>query len=94
MNLMKIFCPKCKWKPRRHDLWACHPGCGHIWHTFDTRGQCPACRKQWRDTACLACSRWSKHEDWYHDDNPDETLRFVELVSAPVEEEVTANATS
>lgn len=38
----------------------------HVWNTFDTRGVCPNCDKQWKDTQCLECHRWSPHEDWYH----------------------------
>ncbi len=62
---MKIHCPKCRWEPRPGDRWAC--SCGHEWNTFDTGGRCPACGKTWHDTMCLACARWSKHVDWYHD---------------------------
>jgi len=40
-------------------------GCGHVWNTFDTRGLCPGCSHQWKHTACLSCTRWSLHEDWY-----------------------------
>lgn len=59
----KIRCPKCAWQPRAFDRWECD--CGFLWNTFDTRGRCPACAHQWRDTACLACGEWSPHEDWY-----------------------------
>jgi hypothetical protein len=59
----QIRCPKCAWRPRAHDQWACD--CGFVWNTFDTRGQCPACAHQWHDTACLSCHQWSPHEDWY-----------------------------
>ncbi|MEJ7604445.1 MAG: hypothetical protein WKG01_41705 [Kofleriaceae bacterium] len=59
----KIRCPRCLWQPGRHDLWAC--ACGHTWHTFDTRGICPACDAAWRDTQCLRCQAWSRHDDWY-----------------------------
>ncbi len=62
---MKIACPKCTWEPTASDRWAC--SCGHVWNTFDTGGQCPKCRHVWRETVCLACKRWSKHHDWYHD---------------------------
>lgn len=58
-----IRCPKCGWRPARQDRWQC--ACLHVWNTFDTRGRCPACGKQWKDTQCLRCHRWSAHEEWY-----------------------------
>lgn len=61
----RIRCPRCAWEPRHHDRWSCHPGCGTSWNTFDTRGRCPGCGRQWLETACLACHRWSPHLDWY-----------------------------
>ena len=69
---MKIACPKCTLEPTASDEWACQ--CGHVWNTFDTGGQCPACRYVWRETACLACARWSPHHDWYHDLPPVDAL--------------------
>ncbi|APR82309.1 Hypothetical protein A7982_07658 [Minicystis rosea] len=59
----KIRCPRCRYPPRASDRWGCD--CGHVWNTFDTRGKCPACKRQWHDTQCLACHKWSRHEDWY-----------------------------
>ncbi len=64
----KIHCPRCEWAPGPHDEWACTPGCGTIWNTFETRARCPGCRKQWTVTVCLACLVGSAHEDWYHDE--------------------------
>jgi hypothetical protein len=64
----RIRCPKCRWSPTKHDRWAC--SCGHVWNTFDTAGRCPRCDKQWRDTQCMKCIRWSPHEDWYEQDAP------------------------
>jgi len=70
----KIRCPLCGWRPRKKDLWSCGPnespegflkGCFTSWNTFLTHGQCPGCLHQWKWTCCLACSRWSLHEDWY-----------------------------
>jgi hypothetical protein len=61
----KIRCPKCAWEPTKSDRWCCEPGCGHLWNTFETRGQCPSCNKQWAETACLRCLQWSRHDDWY-----------------------------
>ena len=62
---MDIACPKCEWKPSASSRWAC--SCGHSWNTFDTAGRCPACRHVWRETQCLACTRFSPHADWYRD---------------------------
>ncbi|WP_437592371.1 hypothetical protein [Sorangium sp. So ce1000] len=59
----KIRCPKCTWAPRAEDRWFCN--CSYSWNTFDTRGRCPACHYQWTVTACLSCSEWSPHKDWY-----------------------------
>jgi hypothetical protein len=59
----RIRCPRCKWQPRKHDLWQCT--CLHLWNTFDTRALCPACGRQWLDTACLRCHQWSPHDAWY-----------------------------
>lgn len=61
----RIRCPRCAWQPRRRDRWICVPECGTSWNTFDTRGRCPGCGRQWLETACLACGRWSPHLDWY-----------------------------
>ena len=68
---MKIYCPLCEYVPRASDRWMCEPGCGTIWNTFETRARCPGCQKRWRHTCCPACARWSRHEDWYHDEVPD-----------------------
>ena len=59
----RIRCPKCLWVPKKSDLWACT--CGTTWHTFDTGGVCPGCMKQWSDTQCLLCQKWSAHSEWY-----------------------------
>lgn len=61
----RIRCPKCAWQPRSESRWMCL--CGHSWNTFDTQGRCPGCGYQWHDTACLRCTQWSKHRDWYDD---------------------------
>lgn len=81
----RIWCPKCNWTPRPSDLWTCEPGCGHDWHTFDTRGQCPKCLKQWKQTVCFRCVQWSAHERWYHDDGSDQRLNAL-LEEVGVEE--------
>ena len=61
----KIRCPKCAWKPGKHDRWLCL--CGHVWNTFDTRGLCPGCDAKWKQTQCLKCQQMSLHEAWYDD---------------------------
>ena len=86
--MARIFCPRCHWKPRPHHRWICEPSCRHTWNTFDTRGQCPRCLKQWTETQCLTsssgCGQFSPHEDWYHDeDGADERLRG--LIESEVE---------
>lgn len=62
----RIRCPPCGWVPRKGNLWSCT--CGHAWNTFDTGGICPGCLRQWMETQCLSCSRWSPHSAWYHED--------------------------
>lgn len=59
----RIRCPLCGWTPRSTDRWGCICGC--MWNTFETHGRCPDCGQQWLKTQCLACGRWSPHEDWY-----------------------------
>jgi hypothetical protein len=76
----RIRCPQCDWQPGRSSRWSCldhrgYPeyfsaGCGMSWNTFDTRGRCPGCSYQWRWTICLACARWSRHQDWYKEGEP------------------------
>lgn len=75
---MYIACPKCDWRPGAGDQWGC--ACGHVWNTFRTHGVCPACGKAWKMTQCLACHKWSDHEDWYHDD---EGLTVEEYIADP-----------
>jgi hypothetical protein len=60
-----IRCPNCKWKPSKHDMWGCAPGCGYYWNTFETRGECPSCGKRWAKTQCTRCGTWSDHDAWY-----------------------------
>ena len=64
-DFLKIRCPHCQWRPEKKDRWMCAPGCLHCWNTFETAGICPACAKQWTATACLRCTAWSLHDDWY-----------------------------
>ena len=63
----RIRCPRCQWQPSKADRWACECGCS--WNTFDTRGLCPECGKQWLVTQCLSCQEFSLHEDWYADES-------------------------
>jgi hypothetical protein len=62
----RIRCPQCLWRPAKDDRWYCD--CGHAWNTFETRGRCPNCQKQWTHTECLRCTGWSLHEAWYEQD--------------------------
>lgn len=70
-NRPRVRCPACAWEPAAHDTWCCSPGCGHVWNTFTTYGCCPGCTKQWTHTACLRCSAWSPHDEWYETDDGD-----------------------
>jgi hypothetical protein len=64
----RIRCPRCKWHPHKNSSWYCGPGCWHSWNTFDTGGVCPKCKRQWTETECKSCKRWSPHVDWYVSD--------------------------
>jgi hypothetical protein len=72
-DFSRIRCPLCRWQPAPSDRWCCggeeppemFAGCGTVWNTFETHGRCPGCDHQWRSTSCLACHRWSPHEEWY-----------------------------
>ena len=67
-----IRCPACRWQPAKGDRWCCGPGgCLHVWNTFDTRGRCPNCGKQWQSTLCLNCATWSPHDEWYEESGED-----------------------
>ena len=63
----RIRCPHCGWEPGRHDRWSCV--CLHVWNTFDTGGVCPGCGHAWTETQCLRCQAWSRHMDWYVDED-------------------------
>lgn len=68
MAEVKIACPKCNWEPTPADMWNCT--CGHVWHIFDTAGNCPNCGKHWEETPCLGpevggCTQSSPHLEWY-----------------------------
>ena len=64
-DISGIRCPACKWRPSRTDTWACNPGCGEVWNTFATRGECPGCQRRWVNTQCTRCGVWSEHDAWY-----------------------------
>jgi hypothetical protein len=61
----QILCPRCEYRPRAEDRWACVPSCGTSWHTFWTAGICPGCAVKWPVTQCPACQQVSPHRDWY-----------------------------
>jgi hypothetical protein len=84
--MTSIYCPKCEYHPLPGDRWVCSPGCFTMWNTFETHARCPGCARQWGDTCCPACARWSPHEEWYHDDDViDERVKeaIEELIRAP-----------
>ena len=58
-----VRCPRCGWIPRERLKWKCT--CGYHWNTFDTRGRCPGCAKQWTETQCYGCQAMSPHLEWY-----------------------------
>ena len=61
-----IRCPHYSWEPAAEDRWECtRTACGTSWNTFWTRGVCPGCAYQWRNTQCFACAEFSPHEAWY-----------------------------
>jgi hypothetical protein len=64
-NNFIIECPKCEWQPDGKPHWSC--SCGHTWNTFDTKGKCPSCNKQWEVTYCPGCGHTSTRKDWYID---------------------------
>lgn len=71
MSKPDIYCPACSWRPDNNALWLCtRTGCSTEWNTFWTRGVCPGCAYQWRNTQCLWCGEMSPHESWYHDREP------------------------
>ena len=76
---MRIYCPICFYEPVPQDHWVCSPGCGQIWNTFLTHGQCPNCFAVWTETCCPGCKLWSRHQDWYHDGVPLQELKEQEV---------------
>jgi hypothetical protein len=86
--MSEVYCPLCRWRPSAGSLWNCTRaigGCGTSWNTFETRGVCPKCHWHWEITQCLACHKFSLHEQWYHDPGADPASREereTELVDA------------
>lgn len=67
----EIYCPLCAWRPVGEDQWVCtRNDCLTSWNTFWTRGVCPGCSYQWRNTQCFSCEEFSPHESWYHYPEP------------------------
>ena len=62
-NDITIQCSICEWKPDGGIYWAC--SCRHKWNTFKTKGKCPKCKTQWKDTYCPGCGKSTPHKDWY-----------------------------
>lgn len=58
-----VACPKCSWQPLKSTIWTCT--CGHKWNTFDSKGVCPGCKRNWAQTECRKCRTVSAHEAWY-----------------------------
>lgn len=58
-----IQCPVCEWNPDGEKHWAC--SCGHKWNTFKTKGKCPECNTQWKNTRCPGCGKSTPHSEWY-----------------------------
>ncbi|WP_266170583.1 hypothetical protein [Dyella subtropica] len=69
MSEPEIYCPLCTWRPAGSSRWRCSSmmgGCDTVWNTFWTGGVCPGCSYRWEITICLACKKFSPHENWYH----------------------------
>ena len=62
MEAITIQCPRCRYVPSQNDRWICD--CGNIWNTFLTAAKC-SCGKQWEDTCCPNCRRFSEHFKFY-----------------------------
>ena len=63
----RILCPRCDYRPRPDDRWACLPRCATLWHTFWTAGVCPGCGLHWPLTQCPSCGAVSPHRQWYRE---------------------------
>lgn len=58
--------------PQLSDRWMCSPPCGCVWTTFEACGVRTQCGRNWEDTQCLACHRWLRHAESYHEFVPGE----------------------
>ena len=67
----RILCPRCEYRPRPDDRWACLPRCATLWHTFWTGGVCPGCGLRWPVTQCPSCGAVSPHKQWYREPTPE-----------------------
>ena len=61
-----IRCPSCGMTTAWAHLLR-SPGCGEVWNTFATRGECPGCQRRWPSTQCTRCGVWSDHDAWYEE---------------------------
>ena len=75
-----IQCSVCEWQPDGEIHWAC--SCGHRWNTFKTKGKCPNCKTQWKDTWCPGCGKSTPHKNWY---KTKEDLEMIENSSDPTQ---------
>lgn len=83
---MQIICPNCGWGSDGLAHWRCE--CGYLWNTFETRGKCPKCSKQWADTSCPRCSIFSPHEAWYKSNGDIPQKRKIDLLQFKNKEEL------
>ena len=56
-------CPSCHTAPVKGEIWKCSQ-CGQAFDTFQSRGVCPNCRKQFEVTKCLDCGVSSPMSEW------------------------------
>jgi Zn-dependent protease len=56
-------CPSCETAPPAGAFWKCSQ-CGQAFDTFQSRGVCPNCRKQFELTKCLDCGVASPMSSW------------------------------
>ena len=62
----EIACPACGFAPLVGMQWVCAPdGCGGLFDTFATRGQCPHCEARFTWTMCPSCGKTAAHRAWY-----------------------------
>jgi Zn-dependent protease len=56
-------CPSCHTAPVKGTIWKCSQ-CSQAFDTFQSRGVCPNCRKQFEVTKCLDCGVASPMSEW------------------------------